>query len=347
LLENTRSIVINGIEYQLEYFLGGDYKMLRLLYGQKAANAAEACLYCRADLSQVPNVDAFWPISRTLRDIPDNNEPIVTFIEYKKCVIDLLHLLLRITDILYTLLLNKLSKMDRSNSIDLDLRPNLRKFCIFLRETCKLSNPYYVCKKTGLFKLRSFNGNERIKIFKKMFREQRRIKLQMQDLFPFPPNHRPRADSFDDYDFFFENFVWEEFFNIFKSLKKIEKEPIVLDDLKRKLKLWLNSYLVINKEYRNSDTIGPYLHNFCFHLPELIERHRNLNLFNTQGLEKLNHFCSNYYHSCTNKHNTAKKYLRQLITKRTRIEYIRLEFEEEEIIFTSDESESENEMEEE
>jgi hypothetical protein len=317
--------------------------MLRLLYGQKASNAAEACIYCRANLLQPPDVNAEWPLFRNIADTPDNFEPIIKFIDYKKCVIDLLHLLLRISDILYTLLLNKLIKMDRSNSTDLSKRPYLNIFCKFLKEKCKLTNPYYISK-TGDFKLRSFNGNEREKIFKKMFRKREGIRMQMQDMFPFPPNHVRRNNIHDDFDFFFENFIWEEFYNIFKSLKNIDKKPILIEDLKRKLKLWLDSYLIINREYRNSLTIGPYLHNFCFHIPELIEKHGNINLFNTQGLEKLNHFCSNYYHSCTNKNNTNKKYLRQIIRKRSRIEFFRLEFEDD-IYFSSDESESENEIE--
>ncbi len=346
LIEQTQSIYVNDIQYQLEYYLGSDYKMLRLLYGQKASNAAEACIYCKANLSEPPDINKIWPINRLLSDAPDNNEPIVTFIDFSKCVIDLLHLLLRITDILYSLLLSKLSKMDRSDSNDLNRRPNLVIFFRFLKETCKLANPYYVCKKTGNFKLRSFNGNERLKIFQKMFRKrQEGVRMQMQDLFPFPPNHRINRNIHDDYDFFFENYIWEEFFNILKSIKKMESQPIVLEDLKRKLKLWLQSYLIINKQYRNSDTIGPYLHNFCFHLPELIEKHGNINLFNTQGLEKLNHFCSNYYHCSTNKNNKDKKYLKQLIRKRSRIEYYKLEFDEKDILFTSDESESEMELE--
>ena len=53
--------------------------------------------------------------------------------------------------------------------------------------------------------------------------------------------------------------------------------------------------------------------------------HKDLNIFNTQGLEKLNGFCIQYYHSSTNKQigsgDNKNKYLKQLISKRNRMEF--------------------------
>ena len=53
----------------------------------------------------------------------------------------------------------------------------------------------------------------------------------------------------------------------------------------------------------------------------MLEIHHNLNIFNTQGLEKLNDFCTQYYHLSTNKHKENKEYINQLFKKRNRIEF--------------------------
>ena len=41
-------------------------------------------------------------------------------------------------------------------------------------------------------------------------------------------------------------------------------------------------------------------------------------------MEKLNQFCVQYYNQCTNKNKKDKKYLKQLIQKRNRIEFYKL-----------------------
>ncbi len=56
----------------------------------------------------------------------------------------------------------------------------------------------------------------------------------------------------------------------------------------------------------------------------MLEIHQNINIFNTQGLEKLNDFCTQYYHGCTNKHNERNEYLNILFKKRNRVEFFNL-----------------------
>ena len=65
--------------------------------------------------------NAKWMIEETVKD----KEPLIKFIPKNKCVVDLLHLLLRITDQLYKLLFLKFERM-KKNGKDLNLRPNLK-----------------------------------------------------------------------------------------------------------------------------------------------------------------------------------------------------------------------------
>lgn len=62
------------------------------------------------------------------------------------------------------------------------------------------------------------------------------------------------------------------------------------------------------------------MHIFSSHLDEFVKIHGDVNKFNIQGLEKLNDITTIQYHKSTSKH--PKLYLKQLLNKRNRIEYL-------------------------
>jgi len=170
---------------------------------------------------------------------------------------------------------------------------------------------------------RNFNGNERLRIFKELFKKYLGPLEKGNNIFKRKSfNDLYQSNLNEDFNFTYENQVWLEFYLILKKIKKFKTKPI----LRPKLTLWLRAFLKISLVNRNFKTIGPYLHIWSFHLIELIQIHKNLNIFNTQGLEKLNGFCIQYYHTSTNKHvgreETKNKYLQQLISKRNRMEFI-------------------------
>ena len=79
---------------------------------------------------------------------------LIQFIEFKKMVVDVLHIVLRITDKLFELLLFRLEELDQ--------RDNTKLLLIFknLLEA-HITSPFY--KKENKFKLRVLNQNERFK----------------------------------------------------------------------------------------------------------------------------------------------------------------------------------------
>jgi hypothetical protein len=278
--------------------------------------------------------DENFPISRNLNDIDINKEPIINFIPFEKCVIDLLHLLLRITDQLYKLLILKLIRIDKNNGIDIELRPTLKVFLTFLKNECKIANPYYIDGIKKEIKLRNFNGNERIRIFEEIFKYFYDVKDKQVKRRNFSNIFQKNLDP--PYNFEFEEDVWSGFYDILLNIKSfkndndvnkyptVSQKQITIEKLEKDLKDWLKNYLFLNELNRNSNTVTPYIHVFVFHVPEFIKIHKNINLFNTQGLEKLNDFCTQYYHQCTNKQTKDKNYLNQLFKKRNRIEFFNL-----------------------
>jgi len=322
-IKHTKNIQINDENYNIEYSLGCDYKMLLILFGKKSASADDACMYCNVHLRDPPDVDAKWPIFRKLSDIPDNLDPIINFIDYENVVFDSLHCLLRVSDSFYKLLLMKLAQMDNDSiSTELDDRPNLKIFIEFLIHTCKITNPYFISEKSEeKISFRHFTGNERMRIFKELFKETDQLNdegekktLSMQRLYPNILSNL--------YDFKYEDYVWSNFYKIYLKIKNFAVKPFDPKILEAKLKKWLKAYLKIRKVNRNIERLDVYPHLFVFHLVELMEMHNGIHAWNTQNLEKLNGFCIKYYHQCTNKNNKNLKYLSQLIKKRNRIEFI-------------------------
>ena len=108
--------------------------------------------------------------------------------------------------------------------------------------------------------------------------------------------------------------IWNEFFLIYISVKDNcyngnEKVNLVSEQCFNWLKLFQSKYTPCR--------ITPYEHAFGEHLGEMIERFGDVNLFNMQGLEKLNHLTTMHYFNSTNKHDD---FLIQLIKKRNRLE---------------------------
>ena len=327
LLQNCKkikTIEINKVNYKIDMKLGGDMKCLALLMGINAANSKQACLWCKVDLKKPVDLKMQWKFSRSQKEASDsykNNEngykyePIINFIDFYDVVIDMLHLLLRITDQLFLFLLEKLIKFDLNDSVNLEKRELFSILESFLKFNCKLTRPFRFSKlengdDTMHIKLRSFNGNERLKIFEKLFENGNNF----EDLF-----------CNVNIEFELENFVWKEFYIHYMFIKSLDNQEINLtitqiDILKKDLLRWLEFYIPLS----GKKTITPYVHAFVFHVPEFIENLKMLNLYNVQGLEKLNDLTTHYYHSSTNKHNIQNEYLIQLLKKQNRMEFLNL-----------------------
>jgi hypothetical protein len=324
-IKDLNVLEIKNQTFNLEYFLSSDYKMLLNLYGHKGSNSKESCFYCRKNLKDIPDINEDLFITRKLSDsfeADGHREPIIKFIDYKNCVIDLLHLLLRVSDHLFEILIAKLIKIDNNSGSDIERRPYFKIFMDFLKDKCKISNPWYVSSKSeDKIKLRSLNGNERIKIFERIFQEYetmdiktgQNIKKRKNFTDIFPGSNETNKKFID------ESNVWYVFYENLNSIKRYD--IIDLDKLDSSFKKWLRVYLKILWENLSKKTIPPYIHIMCFHLCEILQNYGNINKFTTQSLEKLNDFTTQYYHISSNKKNYQKGFLLQILKKRNRIEF--------------------------
>ena len=326
-VHSAGKIEINSKNYFLKILLGGDLKYLALVLGINAANANYPCVFCVCPKSQFHNTKKEWSIvdkskgARSLIEAESRhkdkvlgyiNKPLFNFIEYFEVVFDTLHAFLRITEKLIELLFYSLIIMDLGeDGINLEKRKNFNLFVKFLTTKLNLTNPFYASKNE--LKLRSLNGNERFEIFKN---------IHITKLFS---SHTFEKD--DRQKFQKTEYLWGEFFEIYIYIKNFDLDEegekyrfgseFIIKLLSIRLKAWLDLYT----EIYPVNSITPYMHIFVYHLPEYLKLYKNINLFNLQGLERLNQVTIKYYHRSTNKHKNNFKWLRQLLNKRLRIEY--------------------------
>ena len=218
-----------------------------------------------------------------------------------------MHLYLRVTDVLFEHLLKYLEVLDKSNNFDLSQRKYLKILVEFCEKECKVTSPFYLSKK-GIVKLRSLNQNDRLRILNGF---QLKNLIQLYENVPNIQNNDTVLSL---------NFVFLEFNRLFSELKKDNSLNFDKELLTGKLKIWLKFYL---KATQNKE-LTPYVHSLVFHVPEFIEKFHHLNLYTTQSLEQLNSVTKTHYFRQTNRRLKDLAFIKQLLEKQNRMEFIYL-----------------------
>ena len=308
-----QSIEIENQIFKIEWTTGGDLKWLANIHGIKAANSNNPCVWCPWNC-QNSNNNQDWSISerthelaRVLSDSKKDgykNISLLPFIAFEKTVVDPLHMGLRITDKIFKKLLHHLEFLDNNSSIDLNKRPLFKKLWNFFENECGLTTPFEIDKNTSTFKMRSLNQNERIKILDTLKYDKNLLVLF--------------DEKRDDSKIKILNFILIEFYDLFLFIKQDHTEFFDEESLKLRLQKWLSFWLKAS----DKEKLTPYLHIFIHHVPEFIRVFRNLNVFSTQGLEKLNDEIKCNYIRQTNK--LRETFVQQLLEKSNRIEFFNL-----------------------
>ena len=166
--------------------------MLAILYGLNAANSNCSCIFCDHELlkdskndqdriilnSQSKSItrsisEATHIVSNSITPHKGYIRMPLIHIDFKNCVFDTLHFLLRMTDKLFGVIMQYILKNDGNNSTkDLSQRPRMKLFLDFLENECRVFKPFYISEKsavdTDVIKLRSFNSNELEEIYGKI-----------------------------------------------------------------------------------------------------------------------------------------------------------------------------------
>jgi len=314
-IKKQTTITLDGKEFKLNYTQGGDLKWLANMTGINAANSNHPCVWCTWCCKSAIDFDKEYSISErsneastTSRNILGYKEdPLIDFINFKNCIVDPLHLCLRITDKILAKLIDHLSFLDGNVATDLKClkNPLMKRLKQFLEYECKISSPFYFCKRLKIIKFRSINKNEREQILKFLLE-----KKDLLDLF---------YEYKDDTKLVIFNFVMIEFYKLFMFVKSDHSEYFDAESLKNKLKFWGKQFV----KCTDGEKLTPYVHVFIFHVPEFISVYKNINRYSMQALEKLNWVTKSNYFRQTNR--KPMEFINQLILKANRTEFYRLE----------------------
>jgi hypothetical protein len=357
IFSNLEEIEIDGKTYRLEFFVGADLKFLAILYGINCANSLRPCIWCnckKTDFCKFNKKFSLTDTSKGARTLSDAKrygkrkngqkyghkyEPLINFVNFHKVVVDLLHLLLRITDRLMELLIADLVILDGNESQDLAKRPAFNKLVCFLENNLNLTNPTY--NKTAIggkktIELRTFNGNEKLSILKSFnsinFVTKTKITKEMTKV---EETLIGKSNEFNEQKFKRIRFIWLSFYELLLAVTHYHKnstfflssfenenvkEEFPKETINKKLALWLKLFLSVY----HSKKVTPYIHIFCTHVPEMLTLYNDIDSFNGQGIEGLNKKLIRTYHSSTNRQVTNKKWLNQALKNRCRKEYFYL-----------------------
>ncbi|CAJ0845474.1 536_t:CDS:2 [Entrophospora sp. SA101] len=96
--------------WNVEFFMSADWKFMQLVRGIKAPTAEYFCLYCNCSKSQRANMELQWSNDYNSKTKSYNYDCLLPLVDYKNWIPDELHLMLRISDILFESLLYDLNR---------------------------------------------------------------------------------------------------------------------------------------------------------------------------------------------------------------------------------------------
>ena len=258
-----------------------------------------------------------WSISdeqkgaRTIEDIVDchkkpksqsfgcANPPLFQSVPIDHVVPDILHLYLRITDVLFNLLIVDLQRYDavaKSSNPAWKSR-YLDQLQFFINDSCKINFHFFVSQGSKEIHWRDLMGPEKCVFFRKIL---------LTEQFPDLPNVRTIQG------------LWSDFITLESRLHSESVSPVEAKDIGQDAKDWVVKFTTIYQ----SKFVTPYLHIFAMHITEFLLKYKSLVIFTLQGMEKLNDATTIDFAKSTNHNYRSLEALKQIMSKRNRVEHL-------------------------
>ena len=189
-VKTLTSIEVSGHTFHIEYFLCSDWKFLAIICGLESATSTYACIWCRCPSGQRYNMSKEWSITdpkkgaRTIAEITAchtmakssskryncAHAPLFPTIPLDHVVPDVLHLFLRVTDVLFNLLVTDIRRQDGIERCveELSATTSMSKLEAFLNDTCHIPFKFAICKETKMLKWRDLMGPEKLTLLDKI-----------------------------------------------------------------------------------------------------------------------------------------------------------------------------------
>ncbi|CAH1770164.1 6915_t:CDS:1 [Entrophospora sp. SA101] len=269
---------ISGVLWKFELYFSADWKFLAICLGLNGPTANYFCPWCLCSKHQHGDLNKDWHIEKNMEQIATRYSevnghifpPLFDMISIDHIVFDELHVLLRITDRLWELMLAEIQECNLFNSIT-------RK--VILDEMLRLKVPFQFWEeeKSHAWKYTSLVGDDK------------KIVLQFFNLkLLFKPSRAQLIRK-----------LWDEFYKLYCAIRNKNTNPA---KLKQQSLEWLSLFLTpsqgnpsfpktfIQGLYMPSQ-VTPYMHALVYHGWELLEKHQRwgLKAFSCSAVEKKNH----------------------------------------------------------
>ena len=317
-VESLKTIRVNGIDFEITYYLGGDWKFLAICTGIDSASCTYACIWCHCPAQEHHLSSAKWSITRAdegARSIEESieiatskrkqynvsNMPIFKTIPLTRVVVDNLHMFLRVADTLIDLLIHALLTLDRVNQSlrvrNLDGLSHLSKFETKLKEMGISGYSFWVGKESKKLKWRTLTGPEKSIVF---------TNIDLVQLFPNLENVT------------YIQKLWKDFLEIHRvfSMKPSEVTEEIISQFQAQSKAFVNDFLRIYL----AKHVTPYMHCMMHHVGEFMALHGSIVQFTQQGLEKYNDLMTKDFFRSSS-HRGMQCFI-QILQKQNRLEHL-------------------------
>jgi hypothetical protein len=249
---------------------------LAICLGFNSANSQFFCPWCTISKKQVADVNQEWPILKKMDELNINcnaynghhSPPLFNMIPLDHWVPDELHIMLRITDRLWSLVLHEIKESGYFNDVARE---------IIVKEMNRIKVQFQFWQdKDQTWSHTSLMGQDKLKV------------LQFFDIGKILPLSRANAIRM----------LWNGFYDLYTAIRDPTTDP---KTFKRNAKMWLKLFLTpstgtpnnenfVQGLYRPND-LTPYIHVLVFHIHELMEKHKKFGLkaFSCGPVEKKNH----------------------------------------------------------
>lgn len=280
-LVKTPIINVNGKEYVLDIFFGGDMKWIQIFLGLCGATGNYACPWChvskvdRTDLTKEMMFYESREMKRTSLTLAEHSKtktygskyPPLIEIDPCKIVPDELHLLLRVSDILLTNIIDDCRQQDAKLEV-MKKEPEKLKTLISKINECGVVFQTW-SNKAGDLEWTSLTGTD-----------YKLLHSRLPDKLLFVINN----DTHDDVVY-----LLREFHSIHEFITKTVSITSDKEKMFQRIKNWMLKFQSLSSKGRlGYNKVTPYMHCFMYHIPSFIDKYGKLGAFSGQSVEKLN-----------------------------------------------------------
>ncbi len=267
---------IKGVNWTFNLYFSSDWKFLAICLGFNSANSQFFCPWCTISKKQVADINQEWPILKKMDELNINcnaynghhSPPLFNMIPLDHWVPDELHVMLRITDRLWSLVLHEIKESGYFNDVARE---------IIVKEMNRIKVQFQFWQdKDQTWSHTSLMGQDKLKV------------LQFFDIGKILPLSRANPIRM----------LWNGFYDLYTAIRDPTTDS---KTFKRNAKMWLKLFLTPSTGTPNNDNfvqglyrpndLTPYIHVLVFHIHELMEKHKKwgLKAFSCGPVEKKNH----------------------------------------------------------